>query len=296
MNTKFLEAEFDYVKPATLCEALDTLANKQNVKIFAGGTDLIVKLKTGAPIQMDIMMDINAVEELKGVKKCDCGCTMIGAAEKISVLEKDALLNESYPALTEAFRAMASISVRNMATLGGNFCNASPVADPVGPVMCYGGSVELKSAKGSRQVAAEDFFLAPGVTVMEKDEMLTGICLPAPVANTGAAFIKIGRVKSDIAKISICAVIVRDGDKIVSCRMSMGSVAARPLFLKDIGESLAGKVMTNELILETAQQISAFIKPITDTRTTAEYRTDMAAIIARDVLQAAWKNSGGACK
>ena len=295
MNTKFLEAEFDYIKPATLEEALEILATKENVKIFAGGTDLIVKLKSGAPIVMDYMMDVNAIPELQAVTE-EADGLHIGATEKISVLEKHPKIVETYPALSHAFHDMASISVRNMATLGGNFCNASPVADAVGPCICYKGQVELQSRNGgTRRVAAEDFFKAPGVTVMEKDELLTSIILPAPAANTGSHFIKMGRTKADIAKISITVVLRREGNTIADCRMAMGSVAARPLFLKEISESLVGKEMTASLIAETAQRISDFIRPIDDNRTTAQYRTDVAAIIARDALTAAWKDCGGDC-
>ncbi|MEA5060110.1 MAG: xanthine dehydrogenase family protein subunit M [Clostridia bacterium] len=295
-NTKFMEKEFDYLKPNSLSEALGILADNKNVKIFAGGTDLIVKLKTGAPIEMDYMLDINAIEELKGMKPL-AGGLAIGSAEKIAVLERDGDVQAKYPALFEAFKSMAAISIRNMATLGGNFCNASPVADAVGPVMCYQGSVALQSRDGGeRLVAAEDFFLAPGVTVMQPQEMLTKIILPAPGKNTGAAFIKMGRVKSDIAKISITVVLEREGNAIANCRMAMGSVAARPLFLKDISQSLTGKEMSAALIQETAEQVSAFIRPIDDNRTTAQYRTDVAAIIVRDALTKAWQRSGGDTK
>jgi carbon-monoxide dehydrogenase medium subunit len=295
INTRFVEKEFDYLKPKTLSEALDILAEKKNIKIFAGGTDLIVKMKVGALTELDYMLDINDIEELRTVEDLDGGIS-IGCAAKLSTLEKDPRLNAKYPALCDAFKAMAAISVRNMATLGGNFCNASPVADAVGPVISYHGSVELKSRSGARIVKAEDFFLAPGVTVMQPDEMLTRIILPAPAAQTGASFIKLGRVKSDIAKISLTAVLVREGKCIKECRMAMGSVAARPLFLKDMSASLAGKEMNQALISETAERISAFIRPIDDNRTTAQYRTDVAAIIARDALTQAWKLSGGEVK
>lgn len=296
INTRFVEKEFDYLKPESLSEALDILADKKNVKIFAGGTDLIVKLKVGAPIEMDYMLDINGIPELREVAALEGGLA-IGCAKKIADLERDSRIAADYPALCEAFKSMAAISIRNMATLGGNFCNASPVADAVGPVMCYGGSVALQSRKGgARRVQAEDFFLAPGVTVMQPGEILTKIVLPAPAPGTGASFIKMGRVKSDIAKISITAVLRREGNRVADCRMAMGSVAARPLFLKEIAESLAGREMTNALIQEMAGRISAFIRPIDDNRTTAQYRTDVAAVIARDALRQAWQRSGGEIK
>ncbi|MDL2217715.1 xanthine dehydrogenase family protein subunit M [Christensenellaceae bacterium OttesenSCG-928-M15] len=293
MNTLFLEKEYDYLKPASLDEALNILATKENVKIFAGGTDLIVKLKTGGIEVMDYMMDINAIEELKEMRKGKNGGLHIGATAKLWNIENDERVHESFPALEKALKAMAAISVRNMATLGGNFCNASPVADAVGPVMCYKGHVILNGKNGERAVNAEDFFLAPGVSVMEKDEMLTAVCLPQPKANTGHSFIKLGRVKSDIAKISLTVIIEREGNKVADCRMAMGSVAARPLFLKDIADSLIGKEMTQALVEETAQKISDFIKPISDNRTTAQYRTDVAKVIALDGIAEAWNTSGG---
>jgi carbon-monoxide dehydrogenase medium subunit len=293
MNTKVIEAEYDYVKPASLDEALDILAEKENVKIYAGGTDLLVKLKMGADLGMDIMMDINGIEDLYGVDKTADGGLRIGAAEKIWNLETNADVIAMYPILSEAMHLMASVSVRNMATIGGNFCNASPVADTVGPCMCYGACVELKSKKGVRTVDATEFFLKPGVTVMEADEILTAIILPAPEENTGAAFTKMARVRPDIAKVSISCVIKRDGDAIKDCRMAMGSVAPKPLFLGDISAELAGKKMSAALIEETAQKVHDFVKPIGDHGTTAEYRKEMAHLIAKEILEKAWENSGG---
>ena len=293
MNTRLLEKEFDFCKPATLDEALAVLADKENVKVLAGGTDLIVKLKMDAPLDMDLMMDITGIEELKGCGVNADGDLTIGATEKISHLEKNKDLAGTYPALAEAMHAMASPSVRNMATMGGNFCNASPVADTAGPTMCYDGKVVIAKKGGERTVDATEFFLKPGVSLVEKDELVTGFVIPKPAENTGAAFIKIGRVKSDIAKVSITAVMERDGDTVKSCRIAMGSVAPKPLYLGDIGASLEGKKMTKELIMDTAKAIHDFVKPIGDHGTTAEYRKHMAGIIARDCLEEAWKRSGG---
>ena len=293
MNTRLLDRQFDYCKPASLDEALALLSEKENVKVIAGGTDLVVKLKTGAPIEMDIMMDINGIKELGEGGLDREGNLIIGATEKISALEKDDVIKQTYPALAEAMHAMASPSVRNMATMGGNFMNASPVADTAGPTMCYGGQVCLKSAAGERMIPATEFFLKPGVTAAEQNELLTGFCLPAPAENTGAAFIKMGRVKSDIAKVSLTAVIVRDGDTVKSCRIAMGSVAPKPLFLEEVGKAMEGRKMTEELVADTAKAVYDFVKPIGDHGTTAEYRKDMAKLIARDCLKEAWKRSGG---
>lgn len=292
MNTRVLEEEFDYIKPATLAEALDILAGDKIVRIFAGGTDLIVKMKM-ADMPIDIMMDINGIPELFKVEETDDGGVSIGAAEKLSVLEKNEKLVRDYPGLTEAIHAMASVSVRNMATLGGNFMNASPVADAVAACLAYDASVVLEKKDGKRVVKAEDFFTGPGKTVLEPHEMLTAVLLPPVKANTGAVYCKLARVKSDIAKLSVGVVLDRDGDKIGSARITMSAVAATPLYVRGISEGLAGKTVSMEMIEQTAKDIAAFIKPIDDNRTTAEYRKDVTAVIARDAIAEAWKRSGG---
>ena len=295
INTKFVEAEYDYVKPASLAEALDILAEKrEKAKIYAGGTDLLVHLKMGKAEDMELMVDINGIEELFGVTKTEDGGLRIGGAEKIWVLETNPDVIKMYPALSKAMSLMASVSVRNMASIAGNFCNASPVADTVGPCMCYNGQVELTSKKGVRYVDATEFFVGPGRTVIEPDEILTAIILPAPKENTGDAFTKISRVRPDIAKISLTCVISRDGDKVDTCRIAMGTVAPTPKYFGEISSELNGKKMTRELIEETADKLTEAIKPRKKSRSsTPEYKKAMTHLMTIENIEAAWKASGG---
>ncbi len=292
MTTRILSAEFDYLKPATLDEALKILSEKEKVRIFAGGTDVIVKMKV-AGMACDYLMDIKGIDSLDYARLADDGVFHIGALAKLSHLEKNPIIAERYPALKEAFHLMASISVRNMATMAGNICNASPVADAVVPAICYNAVLTLASVRGERTVPIEKFFLAPSVTVMEKDEMLIDIALPAPKANTGAAFVKKTRVRPDIAKISVGVRVTRGGDHACCCRIAMGAVAATPAFLEETAAMFAGKKVTTELIEQVAAHAAASIKPIDDNRTTAEYRTAIAEILTKDTLTEAWLNAGG---
>lgn len=292
MNTRIVEKEFDYVKPGSLSEALNVLTEYGNVRIYAGGTDLIIKLKTNAVTEMDWMLDINGIKGLSDIFEDKKGLS-IGSSAKLSHIEKNEAVKTNYIALYEAIASMASISVRNLGTMGGNFANASPAADTACPVICYEGTVELISKKGVREIPAEEFFIAPGVTCMRSDELITAVRLPAVNENTGAKFIKFGRVKADIAKVSFAAVLEREGRTVKKCRMAMGSVAPTPLFLRKISEDLSGKMMTQDLIKETADEISRLIDPIDDIRSTAEYRKDVTKVIVEDALEQAWKRSGG---
>ncbi len=296
MNTRILAAEYDYHAPATLDEALTILAEKPNVKILAGGTDLIVKMKTGALTEIEHMLDIKRIPGLDKIKPLDCCDGLeIGALAKLSDIEEHAEVKEKYTCLYEALKAMAAISVRNMGTLAGNIGNASPVADGAAALVAYDAKVVLQSKKGGeRKVNLDEFFKGPGITVMQPDEMITAICIPAPAAHTGAAYLKKTRVKPDIAKLSVGVVITNDNGKCSNCRITMAAVAATPLYLKEISQSLVGQTITAELIAKTAQEVADFIRPIDDNRTTAVYRKDITAVVAEEALTTAWKRAGGA--
>lgn len=291
MNTRIMPVHFNYVKPATLAEALDILATHKNVKILAGGTDLIVKLKTGAPIAIDTMLDAKAIDDLAGVKELADGSVEIGALTKLSHIEDNKIIKEKYAALTDALNAMASIAVRNMGTLGGNLCNASPVADTAGPCMVYGAKVKVVAKDGERIVDIKDFFTGLGKCDVKENEILASVILPAPVK--GAAFQKLTRVKPDIAKVSCTAALVLDGKKIAEAHLAMGAVAITPLCMDEIAAHMVGKTASAALFEEIGQEISDAIKPIDDNRSTAEYRKKVAKVLVADVLTKAFERAGG---
>ena len=291
MNTRIMPVHFNYVKPATLAEALDVLASRKNVKILAGGTDLIVKLKTGAPIEIDTMLDAKAIPELTEVKELTDGSVEIGALAKLSHIEDNPVIKEKYVALEDALHAMASIAVRNMGTIGGNLCNASPVADTAGPCMVYGAKVKAVSKAGERIIDIHDFFTGLGKTALNADEMLISVILPAPEG--AAAFKKITRVKPDIAKVSCTAALVLDGKTVKDARLAMGAVAVTPLCMCEIAKEMVGKEVSEELFAEIGQKVSGAINPIDDNRSTADYRKKVAKVLVVDVLTDAMKRAGG---
>jgi len=294
MNTRILAAEYEYLAPTAIDEVLSILAEKQQVKILAGGTDLIVKLKTGAELPMEYMLDIKRVAGLNYISYDEKAAMLhIGPTATLSSIEKHTLVKEKYPALAEAISLMAAVSVRNMGTMAGNICNASPVADSVIPAICYEAVITLTSKNASRELPLHEFFLAPGVSVIKADEMLTDIAIPLPKPGTGAAFVKKTRVRADISKISIGALLEHEGDTITACRIAMAAIAATPAYLQALGESMVGRKMTNELIAATAALAAKSIKPIDDNRTTAEYRLHIVEVMTADVLREAWKRAGG---
>lgn len=291
MSTRVLNKEYEYVAPTTLVDALDLLSSGAAVKILAGGTDILVKLKSGVDIPFSIMMDTKNLTELDFIEKRDC-CLEMGALVKLSALEKHEA-TKAYGALYDALPLMASVAVRNMGTLGGNIANASPAADTACPMMVHGGRVILASHDGEREIPLQNFFIAPGKSAMEANEIMISIKLDPPVANSASAFVKKTRVRPDIAKISATAYIEREGDTIKDCRIAMGSVAATPLYLEQIASSAKGKVADEALFSALADAVSDTIRPIDDNRSTAQYRKDIAKLIVKDALESAWARTGG---
>ena len=292
MNTRIIPKEYNYTAPQTLAEALDILKQK-NVRVLAGGTDLIVRLKMGSEEAMETMLDIKRIPELKGIAYCEKGAH-IGATTALADIEENAEIIKNYPALRDALVAMAAIAVRHMGTIGGNFVNASPVADTAGPVMVYGGQVHLKGSEGERVIPADEFFVGPGKSQLKEGELLTAITLPVQPADSGAAFFKKTRVKPDISKISTTVYVERDGETITNCRIAMGAVAAKPITLPEIAKEAIGKKASKALFAEMAAKVADTIKPIDDIRSTAEYRKAVANVMVAEAFEVAWKRAGGA--
>ena len=291
MSTRLLTNEFEYVAPNSLYEALDLLSVNDSVKILAGGTDLLVKLKADVNIPFSILMDTKNISELDFVAENKDGLE-IGALAKLSDVEKNPLIAK-YHALRDALPLMASVAVRNMGTIGGNIANASPAADTACPMMVYDGVVRLASANKKRDVPLHDFFKGPGESDRKSDEMIVSFQLASAKANSGSCFIKKTRVKPDISKISVTAYVERDGDTIAACKLAMGSVAATPLFMNEIALSAVTKTASKELFKILANTVADTIKPIDDNRSTAEYRQEISRVLVVEALETAWTRAGG---
>ncbi len=201
-NTKILAWEFEYLAPKTLNEALNLMEKykDKSARILAGGTDLLVKMKT-IDLKTNYLINIKNIPELNFIDTADG--LKIGAAVPLSHIERIGKVKERYPALYEGIKSMAAIAVRNMGTMAGNICNASPAADTVPSLIAYGAEVKLVSKRGERTASVEDFITGVGKTVIGADELITQVNIPEMNKNSGSAFSKKSRVKADIAKINL---------------------------------------------------------------------------------------------
>ena len=291
-NTKILVQEFEYLAPKTLDEALSLLDNykDKSARILAGGTDLLVKMKT-IDLKTDYLINIKNIPELNFIDTADG--LKIGAAVSLSYIERIDKVKERYPALYEGIKSMAAIAVRNMGTIAGNICNASPAADTVPPLIAYGAEVKLVSKRGERTVLVEDFITGVGKTVIEADEIISQVNIPEINKNSGSAFSKKSRVKADIAKINLAVYLEKEGNICKDCKIVLGSVAVKAIRVKEAESLLKGQTVNASRIDEAAEKASEEIKPIDDIRSSVEYRTDVARVMVEDTIKVAWERAGG---
>ena len=286
-NTKILAQEFEYLAPKTIDEALDLLDKykDKNIKILAGGTDLLVKMKT-INLKVDYLMNIKNIAELNFLDTADG--LKVGAVTPLSHIIREEKVKMKYSALYEGIMSMAAPAIRNMGTMAGNLGNASPAADTVPPLIAYGAEVKLQSKRGERTVLVEDFITGVGKTIIEPDELITQINIPEINKNTGSAFLKKSRVKADLSKINLAVCLEREGNVCRDCKIVFGSVAIKALRAEKTEGLLKGQMINSALIDKAAEEVSSELKPIDDIRSTAEYRKAMSKEMLKDGLELAW--------
>ena len=294
-STRHITIPFTYHRPETLDETLKLLREQDRAQVLAGGTDLLIQMRTGE-VHPHTLVEVLRVKELNLIEHN--GGMRIGAAVQFYRLEDDEKLADKYPALHDAIKSIAGVQIRNMATLGGNLCNASPIADTATPLMVLGAELEIcwldeKGKTCSRNVQIEDFFTGPGMTVLSKGHLLYAVHIPEPAPNTGSSFIKVCRVALDLAKISCAAWVERDDATLQTVKIAVGGAAPTPVRAQSVEEKLSGKEFSVEGVERAAREVTENISPITDVRSTEDYRRDVASVIVRDAVLQAWKDSGG---
>lgn len=290
-NTHLLMHRFEYLQPATLKEAIGLLQEfGKDAEMLAGGTNLLVWMKMEQRAPRCVINIVN-LPELKGMNDKD-GVFQIGALTTIRQLKTAPQIQETYTALAEACASFGSTQIQIMGTIGGNLCNGSPASDTVPALMAFDSELVLAGPHGERVLPIAKLLLGPGEVRLKKGEILTAVQLPIANPNTGSAFLKLSRVRADLAKISVAAVIVRDEQRVVDCRLVYGSVGPTVLRAPEAEEVLIGETFNAELALKAGRVASKVILPIDDARSSAWYRREVAAPLTQDALRKAWERAG----
>ncbi len=279
--------KFDYYQPETLKEAWSLMEKiKGEARYVAGGTDIIVNIKD-KKIQPDALISLKRIKELAGIHRNRE--LVFGSMTLLRDLERDPRIGREYPALARAAMVLATPQIRNVATVGGNLCNAAPSADCAPPLLVMEASLTLEGPGGRREVSIEDFFKAPGHTCMDTTEILTRIRIPSAQERNGTSFLKLGRVSTDIAVANAAAFITMEGKICSRCRIAVGAVAPVPLRLISVERMIEGEAISPELLDRAARMAEDEVTPITDVRSTAEYRRITSGVLVKRAIEEAMK-------
>lgn len=276
---------FEYVRPATLSEAVALLAEHgPGARPLAGGTDLIIRLRDGS-IRPAVVVDVKAIAELdEGIRE-EGGRLVVGARAVMTDIAADARVRRHFPALAEAALVVGSAQIRNRATLAGNLCNASPAADTAPALLVYGAEVVAAGSAGTRRIPVDAFWVRSGVTTLARDELVTALELPVPASHHGSVHLRRTRRRGhDLASVTLACSIGPDG----VTRIGYGSVGPRPLLAVDDDGVLADAGSSGEAVAAALDRLLAGATPSpTSMRASPDYRLAMLRVLGRRGVEAA---------
>jgi carbon-monoxide dehydrogenase medium subunit len=301
---------YGYYKPETIQEALELISTLDNARYIAGGTDVMVLVKQGklAPANLVSLRNISGLFHIDfqdGVK--------LGAGTTHTEIANNITIRKHYSALADAAGSVGSKQIRNVATVGGNICNAAPSADTACPLLVLDAKIAIAGKSGTREMSVDDFFLGPNKVALEQGELVTDIILPAFDNNTGSAYIKHARrLAMDLPILGIAArAVIKVGGSKDRCkaafsdvndasglikrlesenlvfedaRIAMGVVAPRPIRAKKAEEALTGKVISEKLFEEIGEIAASESQPRDSIRGEVWYRREMVKVLTKRAL------------
>jgi|TARA_S200000501_G_C20815156_1_gene740210 carbon-monoxide dehydrogenase medium subunit len=282
-----------YEAPTTTKEAANLIAReKGEAFVLAGGTDLLVRMKTGLS-DPTLVVDIKHIPAMQDVKTTDSG-TKIGAAVSGSRLNANKKLKKAWPGIVEAANLIGSDQIQGRATMVGNLCNASPAADSVPAMIAAGAKAVVVGPKKRRTVPVEKIATGPGKTSLAKGEIVESINLPKRTGKAGDAYLRfIPRTEMDIAVVSAGVNLTLERGLVKTARVCLGAVGPTAVLVQKAAKAIIGSKLDEESLDKMAEACSAACTPISDKRGTVEYRTKVAGVLAKRAAKIAFKRAGG---
>lgn len=280
---------FDYIEPTTLEEAARALSVDDLVgKIIAGGTDILVQLK-GEKLAVDRLVSLSRIPGLRSIHH-DGQWVNIGAMTTIREIETSDFIRQSVPILFDAVERLGSVQIRNVATLGGNICNAAPSADTIPALLALKAEVAYWSSNEIKKQTLREFFVGPGETVLNRGDIVTSIRFEKPRPRSAGAYLKFSRRKGmDLPLLGI-AVHVQTDESLFRCEdvtIALGVAAPTPIRLMGVEKVLKGERITEKILAHAAELASEEAKPRDSFRCSAAYRRAMIKNLLPEVINSA---------
>lgn len=275
-----------YAAPNTLEQAVALLSDA-NARVLAGGTDLLIQMRSGRA-KPGVLVDIKGIAEMRSIV-AEANGFRIGAAVSCMELIENHAFAQCWPGVVDGVKYIGSIQVKGRATMGGNLCNASPAADSVPALIAAEAIVCIVGPQGRRETPVADFVTAPGKTSLARGELVASFLLPARAPHSGDAYLRFTpRTEMDIAVVGAAVNLTLDGEGVCSrARVGLGAVAARALLVPAAAAALIGTRVDAVALARMAAAVSAACRPIDDKRGTKEFRIKVAGVMAERAAQLA---------
>lgn len=289
-----MASRVSYAAPATVQAAVAILAGASDeAKVLAGGTDLLVQLRSGRS-RPDLIVDIKRIPGIIGIREEDGGF-VIGAATPCAVIGEHRALAEAWPGVVEAARLIGSTQVQGRASLAGNLCNASPAADSVPAMIAALATCLVAGPDGHREVPVEAIPTAPGRTSLARGELIVELHLPKRPPRSGDAYLRfIPRTEMDIAVAGAAVNVTLEASGVcTAARVVLGAVAPTAILVPDAGAALVGRRLDEEALRRLDVAVRRACRPIDDKRGTVDFRIKVAGVLAWRAAGLAFARAGG---
>ncbi|MDP4127923.1 MAG: xanthine dehydrogenase FAD-binding subunit XdhB [Bacillota bacterium] len=284
-----------YFEVETISEATTLLASNPNLKMIAGGTDVLIKLH-GGQLKGAELLSLRKIKDLEGIRKSEDGTIVIGPMATFSMVFHNPILKDSIPILTEAAISMGGPQIRNIATIGGNVCNGATSADSASSLFALNARLKLQDKNGERVVPIREFYLGPGKVALNPGEILTEILIaPEDYKGFGGQYIKFAmREAMDIATLGVAVVCKVQNGNFDEVRIGLGVAGPTPLRCLEAEEYAKGKKISTETLVEIGKLAVKSTKARTSWRASKEYREHLVEELTQRALKIAVVNAGGA--
>jgi len=278
---------YDYHEPREVAEALHLLVKHgEDAHLIAGGTATVLLLRQGL-IRPGHVISLRAIGALSGIGPAHDGGLRIGATATHRQAERSADVRALSPALTNAFASVATVRIRNQATVGGSLAHADPAQDPPPMLAALGAAVTVVSPRGARSIAVEDLAVDHFTTTLAGDEIITEVIVPPLAPGTRATYVKfLPRTADDYATVSVAAAMRLADGVVADARIVLGAVGPTPIRARAAEAALAGAKPSRERLAQAAALVRDEVDPLDDLRGSAEYKREMARVWTERALLA----------
>lgn len=285
---------FDYHEPATLAEALGLMQrHEEHARLMAGGTALMLLMSLGL-VRPEHVIGLRRIPALHGIRERPDGSLEMGALVTSAEASRSPAVASCSPALQAAFGQVATVRIRNQATVGGSLAHADPAQDPAPMLLALDASLTVASLRGERRIPLAGLFTGFFQTCLDEDEIITNVVLPPPQQGAGAAYVKfLPRTRDDYATVAVAAWLQQDREgRCAQARIALGSVGPVPLRASRAELLLRGSRLEPEAISDAAAAASEEADPLDDARGSAGYKREMARVWTERALRLAMDSSG----